>query len=258
MRAAHLGSSGSPERHLNLSFANVYLMVLRVAAVGTAFPRLTLENVMQTNTISATALEKLKRLAKQHRDISGVTLAESFEAVARQAGYLSWKQVTMLASAHKPSLMPADHRRQLHWVSSPRFPSMHRCDTVEELCELLGGVEPVLLRARCHESRPGARCICELDPFVTAKRANVAIDIGDKYDHWHYLYLTDRPYSGLDIVSVRVNLRLGSHGCYLNEHLLDDRNDDRSNSLNPNNDGHSHAANNHANQLNPNNERFSR
>jgi len=121
---------------------------------------------------------------------------------------------------------------------------------------MLGRVEPVLLRSHCDESRPGARCLCELDPFVTAKRANVDIDIGDKDDIWNYLYLLDRPYSGVNIVDVRVNLGLGSHGYYLNEQLLLNSNNDRSNSLNPNNDAHRHALNNHANQLNPNNKRF--
>lgn len=210
---------------------------------------------MQTNTISATALEKLKRLAKQHRDTTGQPLAASLEAVAQQAGYLSWKHVTLLANAHKAPLMPASHRWRSHWVAGDG-PRMYPCKTVEELCRALGGVEPVFLRSHCDESRPGARCLCELDPFVTAKRANVAIDIGDKHDIWHYLYMLDRPYSGVDIVRVRINLGLGSHGHYLNEHLLDISNDDRSDSLNPNNDAHRHALNNRANQLNPNNERF--
>lgn len=210
---------------------------------------------MQTNTISATALEKLKRLAKQHRDTAGLPLAVSLEAVAQQAGYLSWKQVTMLASTHKAPLMAASHRWRSHWVAGGS-PRMRQCKTVEELCEVLGKVEPVLLRSHCDESRPGARCLCELDPFATAKRANVAIDIGDKHDTWNYLYLLDRPYSGVNIIDVRINLGLGSHGHYLNEHLLDISNNDRSNSLNPNNDAHHHALNNHANQLNPNNKRF--
>lgn len=210
---------------------------------------------MQTNTISATAVEKLKRLAKQHRDTTGQPLAVSLEAVAQQAGYLSWKQVTKLASTHTAPLMPASHRWRSHCVFGGS-PSWRQCKTVEELCEVLGGVEPVLLRSHCDESRPGARCLCELDPFVTAKRANVAIDIGDKYDSWHYLYLLDKPYSGVNIINVRINLGLGSHGHYLNEHLLDTRNNDRSNSLNPNNNAHHHALNNHANQLNPNNKRF--
>ena len=72
---------------------------------------------MQTNTISATALEKLKRQAKQHRGTTGLPLAASLEAVAQQAGYLSWKQVTMLASIHKTRLMPTSHRRRSHWVA---------------------------------------------------------------------------------------------------------------------------------------------
>ncbi len=210
---------------------------------------------MHTKSISATALEKLKRLAKQHRDTTGLPLAVSLEAVAQQAGYLSWKQVTMLASNYTAPLMPASHRSRSHWVAGGS-PSMRKCKTVEELCEVLGKVEPVLLRSHCDESLPGARCLCELDPFVTAKRANVDIDIGDKYDFWNYLYLLDRPYAGVNIVNVRISLGLGSHGHYLNEHLLVNSNNDRSNSLNPNNDAHYHALNNHANQLNPNNKRF--
>jgi|GEM_PF-5733930 len=69
---------------------------------------------MQTNTISAIAMKKPERLAKQHRDITGQLLAESLVAVGQQAGYLSWKQVTMLASAHKSLLMPASHRGRSH------------------------------------------------------------------------------------------------------------------------------------------------
>jgi hypothetical protein len=162
---------------------------------GHCFSALNLGERMQPTTISATALEKLKRLAKQHRDTTGQPLAVSLEAVAQQAGYLSWKQVTMLANAHKPVLMPASHNWRGHWADDGG-PRMRKCTTVEELCEVLGGVEPVLLRSRCHESSPGARCLCELDPFVTAKHANAAIDIGDKYDYWHYLYLPSKPYSG--------------------------------------------------------------
>lgn len=207
---------------------------------------------MQTSTISATALENLKRSAKKHRDITGQSLAQSLDAVARHAGYVNWKYVTTLASTHAPSLMPALHSWRTHWVrdGSPR---QRNCTTVEDLCQVLGGVEPVLLRSHCHRSSPGARCLCELDPFVTAKRANVGIDIGDRHDFWNYLYLPERPFSTPNIVNVRINLGLGSHGQYLNEHLLTDREDHRCNSLNPNSDAYRQAMNNHANQLNPNN-----
>jgi hypothetical protein len=222
---------------------------MRVAAVGTVFC-VNLGKCMQTKTISATSLENFKRLAKQHRNNSGLPLAEALEAVAKDAGYRSWKEVTMLASDHDATLMPASHRSDLHWVASAKFPKMHRCETVEELCDLLGGVKPVLLRAHCHKSFPGARCLCELDPFVTARRANVAIDIGDKHDFWNYLYQTEKPYNGLNIIDVRMKLGLGSHGRYLNEHLLDSSNDDRSNSLNPNNDARKHSMDNRSNQLN--------
>lgn len=210
---------------------------------------------MHTNTISATALESLKRLAKQHRGSTGQSLTESLEVVAQQAGYQGWKQVTLLAASHKASLMPSSHNARSHWVmdGSPR---QRKCTTVEELCEVLGGVEPVMFRSHCHESRHGARCLCELYPFVTAKRANVDIDIGDKHDFWNYLYIPDRPHVGCNIVNVRINLGLGSHGHYVNEHMLVYSNNDRSNSLNPNNNAYEQAQNNRANQLNPNNERF--
>lgn len=91
---------------------------------------------------------------------------------------------------------------------------------------------------------------------MTAKRANVAIDIGDKHDFWNYLFMTSRRYAGVSIVNVRINLGLGSHGFYLNEHLLLESNADRSNSLNPNNAAYDHSVNNRANQLNPNNNYF--
>lgn len=210
---------------------------------------------MQSTTLSATALEKLKRQAKSLRDTTGQTLTEALEDVAREAGFSNWKQVAEAAASHKPSLMPASCRHLLVWVADGS-PRMRQCSTVEDLCDALGGIEPVLFRSHCHKSRPGARCFCEMDPFVIAKRANVHVDIGDKHDFWNYLYVLDRPYGGLKLVNVRVNLGLGSHGFYINEHLLDSSNADRSNSLNPNNPAHIHGLNNRSNQLNPNNERF--
>lgn len=210
---------------------------------------------MQTQTISATALERLKRLAKQRRDSTGQSLNQSFEAIAQESGYASWKHVTVLASNHTPTLLPAQHNSRRYWVDDGS-PRMRRCETVEELCDALGGVEPVFLRSPCDHSYPNERCLCALDPFVTAKRANVAIDIGDKHDFWNYLFMTSRSYDGVSIVNVRINLGLGSHGFYLNEHLLLECNTDRSNSLNPNNAAYDHSVNNRANQLNPNNDYF--
>lgn len=211
---------------------------------------------MQSNTISSTALEKLKKQAKQIRDTKGISLTDALEAVAQQAGFQNWNQVVSTQKNYVPALMPASHRFRLHEVSGVG-PRLVTCNSVEELCEWLGGVEPVLLRSHCHQSRPGARCLCELDPFVTAMRANVHIDIGDKYDTWHYLYMREKPYSGVDIVSVRVNLGLGSHGDYINERFFSRSNSDRGNSLNPNNDSYHASRGNRANQLNPNNWRFS-
>jgi hypothetical protein len=209
---------------------------------------------MQNQTISATALEKLKLLARQHRDNTGHSLTQALEFIAQDAGYSSWKQVTVLASNHTPTLLPAQHSSRLYWVDSR--PRMRKCQTVEELCNALGGLEPVFLRTPCQHSSPRMRCLCALDPFVTAKRANVHIDIGDKHDFWNYLFMPSRPYSGVNIVDVRINLGLGSHGFYLNEHLLLENNADRSDSLNPNNDAYRRSIQNRTNQLNPNNVRY--
>lgn len=213
---------------------------------------------MHATNLSATAVEKLKGLAKRHRDLTGETLAQSLDAVARQAGFLHWKQVTVLFSQSIPALMPANHNWRTHWFHDSTTPRQHRFTTVEELCERLSGVEPVLLRSHCDKSKAGARCLCELDPFMTAKRANVRIDIGDKHDFWNYLYLGDEPFSTPNLVDVRINLGLGSHGHYIHEHLLVDSSskDNRSNCLNPNNSAYQRALDNHSNQLNPNNERF--
>lgn len=191
---------------------------------------------MHATPLSATAVEKLKGLAKRHRNMTGLTLAESLDAVAKQAGFLHWKQVTVLSSQHTPALMPASHNSRAHWFQDSATPRQHRFTTVEELCERLGGVEPVLLRSHCNESKPGARCLCELDPFMTANRANVRIDIGDKHDFWDYLYLGDESFTTPNLVNVRINLGLGSHGHYIHEHLLADSSGDdgRSNRLNPN------------------------
>lgn len=97
--------------------------------------------------------------------------------------------------------------------------------------------------------------MCELDPFLTAKRANVKIDIGDKYDHWHYLYLGDEPFRELNKWTVTASM-IGE--AYIHEQQLfnSKSNDDRSNSLNPNNDAHKAGLDNRSNQLNPNNRLF--
>lgn len=231
---------------------------LRETAVGTALPLHTFGARMHTTTLTASAVEKLNRLAKRHRDETGQSLSQSLEAIAKQAGFLSWKQVTVLASQHTSTLMSAKHNWRMHWFHNSTTARQQRLASVEELCDYLGGIEPVLLRSHCNESKPGARCLCELDPFMTAKRANVRIDVGDKYDFWDYLYLGDEPFGAPDIVNVRINLGLGSHGHYIHEHLLQtsNGNDDRSDSLNPNNSAYISGMNNRSNQLNPNSSHF--
>lgn len=210
---------------------------------------------MQKKSLTATAVEKLNRLAKRHRDETGKTLSESLDFVAQQAGYGNWKQVTVLFSLHTPALLPAKHNWKSHWFHDSTTPRQHKLTTVEELCEWLGGVEPVLLRSHCEKSKPGARCLCELDPFLTAKRAGVKIDIGDKYDFWNYLYLGDEPFRELNKWAVTTSM-LGE--VYIHEQQLFNSkdNDVRSNSLNPNNDAYKAGLDNRSNQLNPNNRLF--
>lgn len=207
---------------------------------------------MSTSSLTATAVEKLNRLAKRHRDLTGKTLSESLDFVAQQEGYANWKQVTVLSSRHIPDLLPANHIWKGHWFHDSTTPRGYRLSTVEELCERLGGVEPVLMRSHCHESRIGARCLCELDPFLTAKRANVRIDIGDKYDVWSFLYLGDEPFMKLDKWDIHRSM---IYETYPHEQQLfsSDGNDDRSKSLNPNNPAYKAGLDNRSNQLNPNN-----
>lgn len=213
---------------------------------------------MHVSSLSTTAVEKLKQQAKRHRLVTGEPLAQSQDFVAKQAGLSGWKEVTVLASRHIPHLMGANHNWLTHWVDDSISSRQHRCASVEELCDRLGGVQPVLLRSHCDKSRPHVRCLCELDPFMTAKRANVRIDIGDKHDSWSYLYLADEPFRAPTLLNVRVNLGLSSHGHYIHEHLFDDTgsHDDRANSLNPNNRAHLHSLNNRSVQLNPKSERI--
>lgn len=175
---------------------------------------------MHTNTITASTLKKLKRLAKKHRNNTGQPWLQSLEVIAKQAGYPNWKRVTVLAEQHIPTLMPAAHNGLTHWYDGSTTSRPHRCATVEEFCQHLGGIEPVLLRSHCHESKPGARCLCELDPFMTAKRADVHVEVSYKDDPWNYRYIGDKPYTQYSYVSVVLGLRLKLNEHYVNGHLL--------------------------------------
>lgn len=202
---------------------------------------------MSSSSLTATAAEKLNRLAKRHRDETGKTLLESLDFIAQQAGYENWKQVTVLSSRHTPSLLPARHNWKSHWFDDSTTPRQHKFATVEELCERLSGVEPVLMRSHCSNSRR----LCELDPFLTAKRSNVRIDIGDKYDLWNFLYLGNEPFMELKKWGVNRSM-IGE--TYIHEQRLFSSygNDDRSKSLNTYNPAYQAGLDNRSNQLNPN------
>lgn len=65
---------------------------------------------MQHIPTTATATEKLKRLAKTHRKITGTSLAVALDAVAKQHGYEHWKHVTICqeqtAAIHRTKPLP--------------------------------------------------------------------------------------------------------------------------------------------------------
>jgi len=55
---------------------------------------------------TATAVQKLKRLAKDKRKSTGESLAAALDMVAREKGYSSWKHVTVCQTSTTPSAHP--------------------------------------------------------------------------------------------------------------------------------------------------------
>ena len=214
---------------------------------------------MNHTHITATTVEKLKRAAKSHRDISGCSLATALDLEAAQAGYANWKQVTECASRTTGSdnrLLPAKHRDWNTWVFAKGSTRLKQVKFVAELCETLGGVHPVFIRRPCDGATQSNPCLCQLDPFATAMQAGIALDIGDKYDFWDYLFDANKPALEYPGWKMRVTVGLGTADHYPNEHLATRGNDDRSNALNPNNPAHKATADNRSMQLNPNNSRY--
>ncbi len=68
------------------------------------------ERIMEHISTTATAAEKLKRLAKTLRKTTGTSLAVALDAVAKQHGYEHWKHVAVClettASASRSKLLP--------------------------------------------------------------------------------------------------------------------------------------------------------
>ena len=214
---------------------------------------------MNHTHVTATAVEKLKRAAKAQRDISGCLLATALDLVAVQAGFSNWKQVTECAARSADrynSLLPAKHRHRLTWVLAKGSVPLKQVHSVAELCEALGGVHPVFIRKPCDGATPSNPCLCQLDPFATAMQAGIAVDIGDKYDFWNYLFDANKPAREFPGWEMRVTVGLGTADHYPNEHLAKSGNDDRSNALNPNNPAYKGTADNRSMQLNPNNPRY--
>jgi hypothetical protein len=57
---------------------------------------------------TATAVQKLKRLAKNRRKSTGESLAAALDTVARESGYSTWKHVTVSQAATAPSARAPD------------------------------------------------------------------------------------------------------------------------------------------------------
>lgn len=108
------------------------------------------------------------------------------------------------------------------------------------------GFEPIVRKGSCGCSR--LDCLCLIDPFATAEQHDVKLDIGDKHDTWHYLFLGNERYSRRPAYVIQ---------CETRDWDPDTRpNDDRSNSLNPNNPASKAATDNRTDQLNPNNPEY--
>ena len=225
---------------------------------------------------TATAVEKLNREAKSRRKYTGTTLAAALDEVAVEAGYGNWKHVTECAAytqagnrayvhqAHavapldgandRKYLLPASHRHLLYIVRRRGIERYERVKSIGEICEAFGGVEPLLIRHPCGEAMSsGVMCLCQLDPFATARRAGVALDIGDKHDSWNYLLDANSPSREHPGWLIRAKFGLATQDDYPNEHVTHRANDDRTNSLNPNNPSHAASADNRSMQLNPDN-----
>lgn len=209
---------------------------------------------------TATAVEKLNRLAKARRNATGEMLAIALEQVAVEAGYSNWKHVKDCAARTQcdpVDLLPAMHRHRLYMANERGSIYINIVNSVDELSRLLGGIEPVLIRHPCDVWTGHGPCFCQLDPFATAMRAGVALDVGDKYDHHNYLFDVNGTSSEYEEQFVRHKLGLGAEDAYPRNQ--DFRRDiERSNSLNPNSQAYAASTDNRSNQLNPNNWRFRR
>jgi len=208
---------------------------------------------------TATAVEKLKRSAKARRDSHNCLLAEALDAVAVQAGYTGWKHVTQCAAVTRVGavqLLPPRHRHLLTWVVLAGEARPIPVESVEQLCEVLGGIRPYFIREQCSYAPPGGHCLCELDPFATAIQANIHLDIGDKHDFWNWMFDKTQSARTYSDWHMRLHLGLATDANYPNEHLTTRGNRDRSNALNPNNPAHQSALDNRSMQLNPENWRY--
>ena len=257
-RAAHLGSPGSPGRCTsNIALIPIggiqqWALDISASAIGAR---------MQQPHLTATAVEKLKRSAKKVRNETGCSLAFALDQVASEAGYPNCKRVTELLrpqGQYRDELLPPMHYSVgVHVWGKDGRPK--RFETVNALCEALGGVRPYLIRKPCEYAKPDEPCMCQVDHFATSVQANIGFDVGDKHDFWRYLYMLDRPATSFPGWVKRVKAGLGTGDHSPNEHLtIPGSNDDRSNTLNPNNDAYKAAADNHSDQLNPNNPRYKR
>ncbi len=94
------------------------------------------ERTMEFIPITATAAEKLKRLAKTLRKTTKSSLAVALDAVARQHGYAHWKHVTLCleqttGSAHSPLSLPSSLVEILNQAAASDPASMETLEAFE-------------------------------------------------------------------------------------------------------------------------------
>jgi hypothetical protein len=100
--------------------------------------------------------------------------------------------------------------------------------TTDEFYEKVGFHPSMRKGEKCRCDQP--KCLCMIDPFTTAENNNVKLDIGDKQDVHKYWFVIDEDYVECNQQDIDFQTR--------NWKYKYQRNDDRSNSMNPNNNAY--------------------
>ena len=96
------------------------------------------ERIMEIISTTATAAEKLKRLAKTLRKTTGTSLAVALDNIAKQHGYMHWKHVTacLEQTAGLSRTKPLPESLQDLLDGAARNPASADSQTTNEMMEL--------------------------------------------------------------------------------------------------------------------------